>query len=130
LGLGVWSELLRCTDPADLDVIWVSQLHPDHSGDLLAAHQWAAGCRDTLRYEHRRAGTEQLLALTDAIAWCWAKGGYRRRRIEHVVAEPGQCLWAAPNCPELALLSTILLRSAPVGPGWCTQERAGRSVGP
>ena len=35
----------------------------------------AAGCRDTLRYEHRRAASEQLLAVPDAIAWCWAKGG-------------------------------------------------------
>jgi len=33
-----------------------------------------AGCPD-LRYEHRRAAVDQLLALPDAIAWCWAKGG-------------------------------------------------------
>lgn len=33
-----------------------------------------ANCPD-LRYEHRRAAAEQLLALPDAIAWCWAKGG-------------------------------------------------------
>lgn len=42
LGLGVWPELLRYTQPDDLDAIWVSHLHPDHSGDLLAAYQWAA----------------------------------------------------------------------------------------
>lgn len=41
---------------------------------------------DRLRYEHRRASTEQLLAIPDAIAWCWAKGGHWRRRIEPVVA--------------------------------------------
>lgn len=34
-----------------------------------------------LRYEHRRASAEQLLAIPDAIAWCWAKGGDWRRRI-------------------------------------------------
>jgi len=34
-----------------------------------------AGCPD-LRYEHRRAAVEQLLALPDAIAWCL---GERRR---------------------------------------------------
>ena len=28
-----------------------------------------------LRYEHRRASAEQLLAIPDAIAWCWVKGG-------------------------------------------------------
>lgn len=43
------------------------------------------GCRDILRYEHRRAATDELLAIPDAIAWCWAKGGAWRRRIEPVV---------------------------------------------
>jgi hypothetical protein len=42
----------------------------------------AAGCRDTLRHEHRRAASELLLATPDAVAWCWAKGGDWRRRIE------------------------------------------------
>jgi hypothetical protein len=45
----------------------------------------AAGCRDTLRYEHRRAASELALAIPDAIAWCWAKGGNWRRRIEPIV---------------------------------------------
>jgi hypothetical protein len=44
-----------------------------------------AGCRETLRYEHRRAASELLLAVPDAIAWCWAKGGYWRRRREPIV---------------------------------------------
>jgi hypothetical protein len=43
------------------------------------------GSRDTLRYQHRRAATDQLLAISDAIAWCWAKGGDWRRRIDPVV---------------------------------------------
>ncbi|CAN5250293.1 hypothetical protein BH20ACT5_BH20ACT5_12840 [soil metagenome] len=45
----------------------------------------AAGCRDTLRYEHRRASTDLALAIPDAIAWCWAKGDDWRRRIAPVV---------------------------------------------
>lgn len=45
----------------------------------------AAGCRETVRYEHRHAAAEQLLALPDAIAWCWAKGGDWRRRVQPVV---------------------------------------------
>lgn len=45
----------------------------------------AAGCRETLRYEHRRASAELALAIPDAIAWCWAKGGDWRRRVEPVV---------------------------------------------
>jgi hypothetical protein len=41
----------------------------------------------SLRYEHRRAATDQLLGIPDAIAWCWAKGGDWRRRIAPVVSE-------------------------------------------
>lgn len=44
-----------------------------------------AGCRETVRYEHRRAASDPLLAVPDAIAWCWAKGGDWRRRVEPVV---------------------------------------------
>jgi len=44
------------------------------------------GCVD-LRYEHRRASSEVLLALPDAVAWCWAKGGDWRRRIAPAVTE-------------------------------------------
>lgn len=47
----------------------------------------AAGCRDTLRYQHRRATKEHLLAIPDAIAWCWAKGGDWRRRIQPGVTD-------------------------------------------
>jgi hypothetical protein len=46
-----------------------------------------AGCRDTLRYERRRAASELLLAVPDAIAWCWAKGGDWRRRVEPIVSD-------------------------------------------
>jgi hypothetical protein len=46
-----------------------------------------AGCRDNLRYEHRRAASELLLAVPDAIAWCWAKGGDWRRRVEPIVSD-------------------------------------------
>lgn len=45
------------------------------------------GCRDTLRYEHRRAEQDMLLAVPDAIAWCWAKGRQWRDRIEPLVTE-------------------------------------------
>ena len=43
------------------------------------------GQHDSLRYAHRRPTAEHLLALPDAIAWCWAKGGDWRRRIAPVV---------------------------------------------
>lgn len=45
------------------------------------------GCRDTLRYEHRRAASELLLTAPDAVAWCWAKGGDWRRRIQSIVTD-------------------------------------------
>lgn len=46
----------------------------------------ATGCGQTLRYEHRRASSEIALAVPDAIAWCWAKGGDGRRRAQPVVS--------------------------------------------
>jgi hypothetical protein len=41
----------------------------------------AAGRQGTLRYEHRRAHEEDLLALPDLAAWCWARSAEWRRRI-------------------------------------------------
>ncbi|VTR75676.1 hypothetical protein [Cellulomonas hominis] len=45
----------------------------------------AAGCRDTLRYEHLRAGQEPLLSVPDVVAWSWARGGEWRRRASGIV---------------------------------------------
>lgn len=45
----------------------------------------AENCRDTFRYEHRNAPMELMLAVPDAIAWCWAKGGVWKARIQPVV---------------------------------------------
>lgn len=45
-----------------------------------------AGCSDTLRYTHRRAQQESLLAIPDAVAWCWAKGGDWRQRVRPLVS--------------------------------------------
>mgnify|MGYP007096629326 FL=1 len=45
----------------------------------------AAGHEATMRYEHRRAATEQLLGIPDAFAWCWANGGYWRSHIRPVI---------------------------------------------
>lgn len=38
-----------------------------------------------LRYEQQRAAAEPLLALPDAVAWCRARGGEWRRRVEPVI---------------------------------------------
>ena len=40
-----------------------------------------ADCHDTLSYEHARARQEYLLAIPNAVAWCWAKGGHWRCRV-------------------------------------------------
>ncbi len=41
-----------------------------------------AGCRDRLRHGHERAAAEALLAVPDTVAWCWDRGGDRRRRVD------------------------------------------------
>ncbi|HWG64170.1 MAG TPA: hypothetical protein VG253_20970 [Streptosporangiaceae bacterium] len=46
-----------------------------------------AGCHDRVSYDHRRAHEECLLAIPDAIAWCWAKGGRWRERSERLLRE-------------------------------------------
>ncbi|OBB32209.1 hypothetical protein A5763_11220 [Mycolicibacterium fortuitum] len=51
----------------------------------LVEYTRAAGCRDILRYEHKRSHTEALLAIPDAIAWCWAKGGEWRKLIQPAI---------------------------------------------
>ena len=38
-----------------------------------------------LRYDHLRAHEECLLAIPDAIAWCWARGGQWRARVQEIV---------------------------------------------
>jgi hypothetical protein len=60
---------------------------------LLSAHRQQlievtreTGCADRLHYRHERAATEPLLALPDAIAWCYAKGGHWRGRVSPVIA--------------------------------------------
>jgi hypothetical protein len=40
-----------------------------------------ASCRDTLHYEHKEPHADALLAIPDAIAWCWAKGGSWRQLV-------------------------------------------------
>ena len=49
-----------------------------------------AGRHDSLRYVHLRAHEECLLAVPDAVAWCWAKGGDWRRRVAPLVARAVQ----------------------------------------
>jgi hypothetical protein len=50
----------------------------------------AAGAKDRVTYEHLSRSTELLLAIPDAIAWCWARGGEWRRRVGPVVRQVHQ----------------------------------------
>lgn len=56
-----------------------------HDSQWLIEATRATGQRATMRFGHRHAGTEPLLALPDAVAWCWTKGGDWRRRVDSVV---------------------------------------------
>ncbi len=44
-----------------------------------------AGITDVLEYRHQRAHEEPLLALPDAVAWCWVRSGDWRRRIRPIL---------------------------------------------
>ncbi|MEV6340944.1 hypothetical protein AB0M12_40270 [Nocardia vinacea] len=42
---------------------------------------------DTLAYEHMRPNQEPLLWVSDAVAWCVAKGGDWRRRVDPLITQ-------------------------------------------
>ncbi|GHJ10664.1 hypothetical protein TPA0907_50310 [Micromonospora humidisoli] len=46
-----------------------------------------AGIAGQLRYDHLKAHEECLLAIPDALAWCWARGGHWRTAVRAVVTE-------------------------------------------
>ncbi|MFA7388604.1 MAG: hypothetical protein WCZ87_13220 [Thiohalobacteraceae bacterium] len=52
---------------------------------MLIEYTRTTGCRDSLRYEHKRPPAESLLAIPDAIAWCWARGGDWRKLVKPAV---------------------------------------------
>lgn len=55
--------------------------------EVLYAQCHAAGIARTLRYDHMRAHEECLLSIPDAIAWCWARGGAWRTKVQGLVTE-------------------------------------------
>jgi len=46
-----------------------------------------AGCGGTLHFDHQRAYEDELLALPDIVAWCWARSGLWRRRLTPILTE-------------------------------------------
>ncbi|HEX6684851.1 MAG TPA: hypothetical protein VF062_18830 [Candidatus Limnocylindrales bacterium] len=59
--------------------------HAEADRRLLRAELQAAGAADRLTYEHVRAYEEPLLAIPDAVAWCWVKGGHWRVKAKQMV---------------------------------------------
>jgi hypothetical protein len=47
----------------------------------------AAGAVGRLRYDHMRAHEECLLTIPDTVAWCWAKGGVWRAKIQPLITD-------------------------------------------
>lgn len=47
----------------------------------------ANGLQEKVSYTHATRHQELLLAVPDAIAWCWAKGGHWRRRVRTIVVD-------------------------------------------
>jgi hypothetical protein len=47
----------------------------------------AVDARGRITYEHHHRHAEPMLAIPDAIAWCWGKGGVWRRRIRPIVGQ-------------------------------------------
>ncbi|MBN8883331.1 MAG: hypothetical protein J0H73_13580 [Salana multivorans] len=45
---------------------------------------------DRIRYTHASRNTETLLAVPDAVAWCWARGGDWRRRVGPIIRDVRQ----------------------------------------
>lgn len=62
-----------------------SMIQVDRS--VLIAVTKAHRAENDLQYRHDRAASEPLLALPDAIAWAWARGGEWRPRCEGMVTK-------------------------------------------
>jgi hypothetical protein len=54
---------------------------------LLHREVHMAGAAGRIIYDHLRAHEEQLLAMPDAIAWCWAQGGHWRVKAKSLVSD-------------------------------------------
>ena len=51
--------------------------------EFLGSHQ----ARERLTYDHRKASSEILLSIPDAVGWAWAIGGHWRKMVETIVTE-------------------------------------------
>ncbi len=59
----------------------------DADRTILRKETQAVALREPLTYEHLRGFEEPLLALPDALGWCWARGGHWRVRVKAMVRD-------------------------------------------
>jgi hypothetical protein len=59
----------------------------DQDRQMIKAQLIAAGVVSQVGYDHLRAREEPLLAIPDAVAWCWAKGGEWRKLADPLVQD-------------------------------------------
>jgi len=82
------TQLVR--DLATEPNVWIV-FESDESQDDLDRRQLAGLLKELeagerIRYEHRRAASEPLLAIPDIVGWAYARGGEFRRRAEPLVS--------------------------------------------
>ncbi len=78
------ADIARSRGPAMLIIEQDESLVSSDRQQLIECSR-AAGCSERLRYSHAQAASEPLLAIPDAVAWCWAKGGDWRQRIRPAI---------------------------------------------
>jgi hypothetical protein len=59
----------------------------EHDRKLVRAKLRAAGVEDVVGCDHLRSREEQLLAIPDAIAWCFTKGGEWHKLAESLITD-------------------------------------------
>lgn len=58
--------------------------------ERLRAELQAGNASDRMRFHHARAFEEPLLAIADAVAWCWGRGGHWRVKAKSLVTSVHQ----------------------------------------
>lgn len=81
---GQWPVTDLATTHAARVVLELDEVVRNIDRNVLYRSIRATGTTD-LRYEHLRAHEEPLLAIPDAIAWCWSRGGTWRARVRELV---------------------------------------------
>jgi len=85
---GLVEDLMACD--ARLLVLEKDESIEELDKRLLYRRVRELGCSETLEYRHLRAQEEPLLAIPDAIAWCWHRGGHWKTYVKEMVVSVRQ----------------------------------------